>query len=67
MGADVWTRAHSALLLCFAVAVFVVYLRTMFPSVPGGDSGEMISVACLGAVAHPPVCRLLICVALCMG
>lgn len=55
MAAGAWTRLHSALLLCFAAAVFVVYFRTMFPSVPGGDSGEMIAIACLGAVPHPPV------------
>jgi hypothetical protein len=55
MAASAWTTLHSALLLCFAAAVFAVYFRTMFPSVPGGDSGEMIAIACLGAVPHPPV------------
>jgi hypothetical protein len=31
-----------------------VYLTTLFPSVPGGDSGELLAEACQFGVAHPP-------------
>ncbi len=31
-----------------------VYLSTSFPSVTGGDSGELASVSCVGSTAHPP-------------
>ena len=31
-----------------------VYLATLSPTVNGGDSGELIAVAYLGGVAHPP-------------
>jgi hypothetical protein len=35
-------------------AVFAVYALTLHPSVPGGDSGELIAAACRAGVAHPP-------------
>lgn len=35
-------------------ASLAVYLRTLYPSVPGGDSGELITVAYKLEVAHPP-------------
>jgi hypothetical protein len=31
-----------------------IYVRTLCPSVPGGDSGEMVQVAIELGVAHPP-------------
>jgi hypothetical protein len=37
-----------------AVWVLAVYLRTLHPSIPGGDSGELIAVAASAGVAHPP-------------
>ena len=37
-----------------ALAVLLVYLRTLAPSVPTGDSGEFIVVSRLFGVAHPP-------------
>ena len=37
-----------------AVVCLIVYLLTLCPSVPGGDSGELISAAHNCAVAHPP-------------
>ncbi|XP_054423489.1 protein O-mannosyl-transferase TMEM260 isoform X2 [Pteronotus mesoamericanus] len=44
--------------LCGAVAVFAavaaVYTLTLPPSVPGGDSGELITAAHELGVAHPP-------------
>ncbi|XP_053331401.1 transmembrane protein 260 [Spea bombifrons] len=42
----------------FSLAVFTcvsaVYLKTLHPSVPGGDSGELITAAYELGVAHPP-------------
>lgn len=36
------------------LAVFLVYLRTLLPTVGGGDSGELVATACATGVAHPP-------------
>ena len=43
-----WLPASTGL------AVFLVYLRTLFPTVGGGDSGELVATACATGVAHPP-------------
>ena len=43
-----WAEALSGL------AAFAVYLRTLAPTVVGGDSGELIAVASTLGVAHPP-------------
>lgn len=40
--------------LPFQVAMLIVYLLTMCPTVPGGDSGELITVSYRLGVAHPP-------------
>nr|XP_033807984.1 transmembrane protein 260 isoform X2 [Geotrypetes seraphini] len=47
--------AHAAMisLLVFS-GVSAVYINTLHPSVPGGDSGELITVAHEFGVAHPP-------------
>jgi hypothetical protein len=37
-----------------ALVTFAVYARTVCPSVPPGDSGEMITSAYTLGVAHPP-------------
>ena len=37
-----------------SAAVFTVYVRTMYPHVPGGDSGELIVAGCTTGIAHPP-------------
>ena len=34
--------------------VLFVYMRTMYRSVPGGDSGELIVAGCTAGIAHPP-------------
>ena len=34
--------------------VLSVYLHSRFPSVPGGDAGELLAEACHSGVAHPP-------------
>src|SRR5207302_1168367 len=36
------------------LAAFFVYLRTIAPSLPAGDSGELITAAWVLGVAHPP-------------
>ena len=36
------------------VPVYLVYYLTLFPSVPGGDSGELLGNACIGGISHPP-------------
>jgi len=38
----------------FATAVAAVLVRTMHPTVAGGDSGELMGAACELGVAHPP-------------
>ena len=44
------------MLLSFTLfsVILVLYTVTLYPSVPGGDSGEMIAVAYDGGIAHPP-------------
>jgi hypothetical protein len=37
-----------------AVLIFAVYLRTLSPSIAGGDSGELVSEGCHLGTAHPP-------------
>jgi hypothetical protein len=36
------------------LAVFLVYWRTLAPTIGGGDSGELVATACATGVAHPP-------------
>lgn len=36
------------------VALLGLYLQHLVPGVPGGDSGELLSEACVAGVAHPP-------------
>eukprot|EP00500_Bicosoecida_sp_ms1_P007814 CAMPEP_0203820576 /NCGR_PEP_ID=MMETSP0115-20131106/40358_1 /ASSEMBLY_ACC=CAM_ASM_000227 /TAXON_ID=33651 /ORGANISM="Bicosoecid sp, Strain ms1" /LENGTH=772 /DNA_ID=CAMNT_0050729589 /DNA_START=252 /DNA_END=2566 /DNA_ORIENTATION=+ len=36
------------------ITVYGFYIRTLYPSVPGGDSGELIAESCNLGVAHPP-------------
>ncbi|KDO22096.1 hypothetical protein SPRG_12083 [Saprolegnia parasitica CBS 223.65] len=47
---DLWPAAATV-----AVAL-PIYVATAFPSVAGGDSGELVAEACIagGGVAHPP-------------
>ena len=33
--------------------VFMLYQQTMFASIAGGDSPELIAESCIGGVAHP--------------
>ena len=45
------TAATSAAVFA---ALLAAYARTAYPSVPGGDSGELLAEACALGVAHPP-------------
>jgi hypothetical protein len=36
------------------ITVYVVYYYTLFPSIPGGDAGEIAAEACQLGTAHPP-------------
>lgn len=38
----------------YMVVVLGIYLKTMHPTVAGGDSGELMGCACELGVAHPP-------------
>ncbi|XP_069494171.1 protein O-mannosyl-transferase TMEM260 [Ambystoma mexicanum] len=46
-------RGATISLLVF-MCVSAVYMKTLHPSVPGGDSGELITASCELGVAHPP-------------
>eukprot|EP00941_MAST-03F_sp_MAST-3F-sp1_P000766 g766.t1 len=41
-------------LIVIIAAVLAVYLSTIYESLPGGDSGELMVAACNMAQAHPP-------------
>jgi len=47
-------RFATPIQLGFAAAVLAVYVLTLYPSSPGGDSGELIAAAYRLGVAHPP-------------
>lgn len=47
-------RLYTPLSLLTLLVVFFVYFRTVYPSVTGGDSGELIISACNYGIAHPP-------------
>ena len=52
--AAAWTRATVAAALVAGLVPLAVYVATLSPTVNGGDSGELVAVAHLGGVAHPP-------------
>jgi hypothetical protein len=45
---DIWIACGCGVLS------FVVYMSTLYPHVPGGDSGELIAAAYQLGVGHPP-------------
>lgn len=53
---DAPTLVGEIVLLSTALSAVAlsIYVRTLCPSVPGGDSGEMVQVAIELGVAHPP-------------
>ena len=54
--AEAPTLVSEIVLLSTALSAVAlsIYVRTLCPSVPGGDSGEMVQVAIELGVAHPP-------------
>src|SRR5712692_4321652 len=55
-GLAAWVSWRLPLAVSFgsALIAFGVYLRTLAPSIPTGDSGELIAVAWLLGIPHPP-------------
>ena len=47
-------RAALLLAPALAVSALAAYVPTLCPSVPGGDSGELLQIAIELGVAHPP-------------
>jgi hypothetical protein len=51
---DEFTPLDALVATLFGLAVLVIYTLTLCPTVPGGDSGELIGAATVMGVAHPP-------------
>ena len=53
---QVTSRRTMVRVLWFALGAtcFCAYVLTMYPTISGGDSGELMTVACNFGVAHPP-------------
>jgi hypothetical protein len=49
-----WTRATIVAAAAAGLVPLGVYVATLSPTVNGGDSGELVAVAYLLGVAHPP-------------
>jgi hypothetical protein len=49
-------RVHLPAYVAAAIGVIAlaVYVSTLYPDVPGGDSGELIGAVATGGVIHPP-------------
>jgi hypothetical protein len=45
---------HSLIFSASALISLVVYLKTLSPSIAGGDSGELVAEGCRLGTAHPP-------------
>ncbi len=52
--AELSSSATWASGMLVGAAAFAVYLHTAYPSVSGGDPGELMVAACNWGVAHPP-------------
>ena len=46
--------AAAAVALAAALPALALYVATLHPGLPAGDSGELVAVAATGGVAHPP-------------
>jgi hypothetical protein len=47
-------KSHALLLLGLVALLLLVYLTTLSPTISGGDTGELVTVAHELGVAHPP-------------
>lgn len=48
------SRAEYAALAVLETGVVLAYASTLYPSVAGGDSGELVAESCHLGVSHPP-------------
>jgi hypothetical protein len=48
------TLRDGAVAFGIGAAALIAYVSTMYPDVPGGDSGELVGAAASGGVIHPP-------------
>jgi len=55
-----FTDAQLAAISLYFLAILKIYTSTMFPTVGGGDSGELVGTACSQASSHPPGYPLLL-------
>ena len=46
--------SQKSLFISVFTATFILYASTSFPSITGGDTGELLAEACQLGVAHPP-------------
>lgn len=51
---DVTRRTERAVAAFVGLLAFVAYARTLYRTVPGGDSGELIGAVASAGVIHPP-------------
>lgn len=52
---DLNSKWQRTLVVWFLGAfICLIYMKTMYPSIGGGDAGELMGVACTWGVAHPP-------------
>src|SRR5438067_580271 len=48
------TRGSTIVAFAVGFAALAAYVATLYPDVPGGDSGELIGAVATGGVIHPP-------------
>ncbi len=48
------TLWKDPILYCVGVIVMRVYVMTLYPTVAGGDSGELVAESCHLGISHPP-------------
>jgi hypothetical protein len=46
--------SQESLFIVILTTTFILYASTSFPSITGGDTGELLAEACQLGVAHPP-------------
>ena len=53
-GSALRSTSEAAVAAGISLLALIIYAITLAPSVPGGDSGELIAAAYTGGVPHPP-------------
>ena len=54
MSISITTKQHWDVFAVTTVISLLVYLRTLCPSIAGGDSGELVAEGCQLGTSHPP-------------